>query len=144
MPFFDPVELRAIIEREQISRKRTGLRKIKILYCGNCQAEHDHVFLGWRDVPKQFVGVRICIECGFSPGLNQGVQDKDLRQAVLDADNHECVYCGSTEHLAVDHIVPHVRGGEKIFDNLLTACQSCNSSRRTGRTHVLRFGRFRK
>jgi len=40
-----------------------------------------------------------------------------------------CVYCGSDENLSLDHIVPVSKGGETIYDNLVVACQSCNSSK---------------
>ena len=41
-----------------------------------------------------------------------------------------CYYCGSTLNLAVDHLVPRIRGGADESDNLVWACRSCNSSKR--------------
>ena len=41
----------------------------------------------------------------------------------------ECIYCGETRHLALDHIVPTNRGGADIGDNVLWACLKCNSSK---------------
>lgn len=143
MAFFNIDEVCAAAERIR-NGQRDRVRKIRIRFCGNCGKDQEHVFLFYRDVPDAFVGTRICTVCGFAPGKNQGVTNKELRQAVLEADHYECVYCGSTDRLAVDHIVPHSRGGEMIFENLLTACWTCNSRRSTKRTPVLRFGRFRK
>jgi len=40
-----------------------------------------------------------------------------------------CVYCGSTEGLTFDHIVPLLQRGSHSFDNLCVACKSCNSSK---------------
>jgi len=40
-----------------------------------------------------------------------------------------CVYCGSTENLATDHIIPIDKGGTQDSKNLVTACKSCNSSK---------------
>jgi len=40
-----------------------------------------------------------------------------------------CTYCGTTENITVDHIVPLSRGGEHETDNLAAACYSCNSSK---------------
>lgn len=141
--FFNLEQLHAVAEDIRNTYKSRP-RKIRVKYCGNCKAERECVYLFYRDVPDEYVGSRICLTCGFSPGTNKGVRDKKLRQAVLDADNHECVYCGSTERLALDHIVPHSRGGETTFSNLLTTCHSCNSRRHTKRTPVVRYGRFRK
>src|SRR3990172_8813321 len=41
----------------------------------------------------------------------------------------ECVFCGSKEDLSTDHLIPVNRGGDDSADNLVLACQSCNSSR---------------
>ena len=48
-----------------------------------------------------------------------------------------CIYCGATEKLSTDHIIPISRAGvdpriEKLLntqDNCVCACQSCNSSK---------------
>lgn len=41
----------------------------------------------------------------------------------------ECVFCGSTENLQTDHLIPKSRGGVDSGDNLVLTCQRCNSSR---------------
>jgi len=40
-----------------------------------------------------------------------------------------CVYCDSTKDLTTDHLVPRNRGGDDSADNVVLACQSCNTSR---------------
>jgi hypothetical protein len=40
-----------------------------------------------------------------------------------------CCYCGSREHLSVDHLIPTKRGGANSGDNLVWACRSCNSAK---------------
>ncbi|MSV32289.1 MAG: HNH endonuclease [Bryobacterales bacterium] len=40
-----------------------------------------------------------------------------------------CCYCGSGEHLSVDHLIPTKRGGANTGDNLVWACRTCNSSK---------------
>ena len=40
-----------------------------------------------------------------------------------------CSYCGSRLNLAVDHLIPKIRGGADVQDNLILACRSCNSSK---------------
>jgi hypothetical protein len=40
-----------------------------------------------------------------------------------------CVFCGSTEDLSTDHLIPRSRGGDDSADNLVQACKTCNSSR---------------
>lgn len=44
--------------------------------------------------------------------------------------NHvKCAYCGKTDGLTVDHLVPKYSGGADGGDNLVYACKSCNSSK---------------
>jgi len=40
-----------------------------------------------------------------------------------------CVYCGSTDSLSTDHIIPISKGGNQDIKNLVTACKSCNASK---------------
>lgn len=40
-----------------------------------------------------------------------------------------CLKCGSTDNLSIDHIVPISRGGSNYFSNLQVLCRSCNSGK---------------
>lgn len=51
----------------------------------------------------------------------------DEREKVSNAGT--CVYCGATDALSLDHLIPRLRGGEDAADNLVTACRPCNSSK---------------
>jgi hypothetical protein len=42
---------------------------------------------------------------------------------------NSCVYCGSTEALCFDHLIPVSRGGPNIISNQVVACKACNSSK---------------
>ncbi|QXQ10830.1 HNH endonuclease [Paeniglutamicibacter sp. Y32M11] len=48
------------------------------------------------------------------------------RRGVLRRDGHSCGYCGRSAN-TIDHITPRCRGGEDSWENLVAACQSCNS-----------------
>lgn len=41
----------------------------------------------------------------------------------------ECVFCGATDELQTDHLIPKSRGGIDSADNLVLSCRSCNASR---------------
>jgi len=41
-------------------------------------------------------------------------------------DRFSCQYCGSTEDLTFDHVVPRARGGRTSWENVTTACAKCN------------------
>lgn len=49
------------------------------------------------------------------------------RQNIFKRDNNQCQYCGSSRDLTLDHVMPRSRGGKSTWDNLVTACKSCNS-----------------
>ena len=51
-------------------------------------------------------------------------------------DNHTCQYCNrsrsqlrSFEFLTRDHVVPECKGGKSTWDNLVTACSTCNNKK---------------
>lgn len=52
---------------------------------------------------------------------------------IIALDGGVCIYCGSTEKLCVDHMIPLVCGGDHEQDNLACACRRCNSGK-AGRT----------
>lgn len=51
------------------------------------------------------------------------------RQNIFKRDRGMCQYCGARDHLTLDHVIPKSRGGKSNWDNLVTACQRCNSQK---------------
>ncbi|MFT4032834.1 MAG: HNH endonuclease [Siphonobacter sp.] len=49
------------------------------------------------------------------------------RQNIFRRDANRCQYCGRTDELTLDHVIPKSRGGKSSWDNLTTACKRCNS-----------------
>ena len=41
-------------------------------------------------------------------------------------DKFLCQYCGSKNELTFDHLLPRSKGGKTNWDNVVTACSSCN------------------
>ena len=41
-------------------------------------------------------------------------------------DKFSCQYCGSSKELTFDHLLPRSKGGKTNWDNVVTACSSCN------------------
>jgi 5-methylcytosine-specific restriction endonuclease McrA len=51
------------------------------------------------------------------------------RREVFRRDHHTCQYCGSTKRLTLDHVIPRSKGGTHTWDNVVTACEKCNSAK---------------
>jgi len=60
---------------------------------------------------------------------NAGADFYDESIKIAKPKIYYCVYCGLTDNLSTDHIMPIVKGGTQDFKNLVTACLSCNSSK---------------
>jgi 5-methylcytosine-specific restriction endonuclease McrA len=56
----------------------------------------------------------------------RAVQRRISRRALFARDGHRCVYCGSTGRLTLDHVVPRSRGGDSVWENVVTSCAPCN------------------
>jgi len=55
------------------------------------------------------------------------------RRNVFWRDCQQCQYCGEKfkfDDLTMDHVVPKSKGGAKSWENIVTACASCNSKKR--------------
>jgi len=71
--------------------------------------------------------------------LNDFKRDCKLRNSKFKLNKEEvkeiyerdkvCVYCGSSEKLTFDHIIPVNKDGKTIIGNIVVACQPCNSSK---------------
>lgn len=104
-------------------------------------------FNGWRNALKAFVDYindsdDMADESGHgSEKIESQVIDKHktsrtinlkIRFLVLQRDNFKCCICGASPaknpsvELHIDHIIPWVKGGETVIDNLQTLCSKCN------------------
>ncbi len=55
------------------------------------------------------------------------VQRKISRRALFARDGWRCVYCGTTNgRMTLDHVIPRSRGGESVWENVVTSCAPCN------------------
>lgn len=51
------------------------------------------------------------------------------RHNIMRRDQYQCLYCGSTKNLTLDHLIPKSRGGNSSWTNLATACMRCNTKK---------------
>lgn len=49
------------------------------------------------------------------------------RTEVFNRDHYVCQYCGKEpKDLTLDHVIPRFRGGEHVWENVVSCCPSCN------------------
>lgn len=74
-------------------------------------------------------------------GMNS--QDKKRRvKALIVSNGDQCVYCGSSDRLTLDHKIPRSCGGPNALWNLQLLCFDCNQAKAdtgAGRATVLRW-----
>ena len=59
---------------------------------------------------------------------------KLTRFEIFNRDRYTCQYCGQqTRQLTLDHVIPRYRGGQHTWENVVSACVSCNRHK-AGRT----------
>ena len=57
----------------------------------------------------------------------QAIKRRISRRALFARDGWRCVYCGTAGgRLTLDHVVPRSRGGDSVWENVVTACAPCN------------------
>jgi len=49
------------------------------------------------------------------------------RREIFIRDNYTCQYCDrQLTDLTIDHVIPRSRGGQHVWDNVVSACRQCN------------------
>jgi 5-methylcytosine-specific restriction endonuclease McrA len=50
------------------------------------------------------------------------------RRAVFARDGGRCVYCAAPA-TSIDHVIPRSRGGEHVWENVVSCCRRCNHAK---------------
>ncbi|MDD3446269.1 MAG: HNH endonuclease [Zavarzinia sp.] len=64
----------------------------------------------------------VCLKTYVQPAKHPAF----TRFNVFLRDRFACQYCGRSDDLTFDHVVPRSRGGRTTWDNITTACSPCN------------------
>lgn len=73
--------------------------------------------------------VPLVIRLVYFVRIPQPVMLSPTRRSVALRDNFTCQYCGETPGrnlLTMDHVLPRSRGGQTSWENVVTACSTCN------------------
>ena len=68
------------------------------------------------------------------------------KKNVLRRDAYTCQYCGrnSGERMTIDHVIPRSLGGRTIWENVVSACRTCNVKKGNTPLHEARMSLLRK
>jgi 5-methylcytosine-specific restriction endonuclease McrA len=102
-------------------------RAFVLVYLQKAELLHEHPHLRLHTIDKAFSFPSIIRLYRYIHVPYKKVQLS--RQNVFRRDAHECLYCGSHHDLTIDHVTPKFLGGKDTWENLATACQSCNSKK---------------
>lgn len=85
----------------------------------------------WRPLGKDLaVAIKAADKINYFAALRgRSANGTQIRRKIFHRDGHRCVYCGATERLCLDHVVPTSAGGGATEENLVTACVSCNAKK---------------
>ena len=65
--------------------------------------------------------------------IKRPVVQEALRNTIFKRDGNQCLECGATEDLQIDHIVSLSKGGMTVLTNLQTLCETCNKHKAGGK-----------
>ena len=81
-------------------------------------------------------GFRGKLNYGFIADRFKALRDREITMSGTNRERQreqevpqECVFCGSTRDLQVDHLISRNQGGSDSADNVVWSCRFCNSSR---------------
>ena len=91
-------------------------------------------------IPEEIEACRVLMQEHQESGLLPVVSEKEVdyynvrenRLQIYERDEYKCKYCGKqlTRFTAtLDHVIPVTEAGTNSYDNLVTACLSCNSEK---------------
>lgn len=67
------------------------------------------------------------------------------KRNILKRDNYQCQYCGQVDRkMTIDHVVPKKRKGPETWENLVTACATCNARKGDGKPEQAGLSLLRK
>jgi 5-methylcytosine-specific restriction endonuclease McrA len=115
----------------------TAKRALILILEGKAVVVEEHPTLEVRSVSQNF-------KVPMMVALKHYIQSKRIFQSkatltqrnLFMRDNNTCQYCNrhrnalhAKEFLTRDHIVPECRGGRSTWENLVTACSTCNNKK---------------
>ena len=51
------------------------------------------------------------------------------RRKIIEKWDYKCAYCGSEDHITIDHVIPRAKGGHDVPTNMVCCCHTCNQDK---------------
>ena len=112
------------LQDESVSSLKT-ISKIKVFYEDDIEFAKELSIKNNKGyyINKDFWDAKVRVE--------RAKVSKKMRLSILSRDHFKCKYCGSTQNLEIDHIIPISKGGKSEYNNLQTLCHRCNVNKGT-------------
>lgn len=115
-------------------RNRKATREAARKYYAENQGERLVYAKKYRELNRSLIRKRARERYAANPGLyrlraRERAFTGETAAYVAELLEQPCAYCGSTEQIEIEHVVPYSRGGKTEPDNLVPACLPCNRSK---------------
>lgn len=120
-----------VFSKNYLPMSRVNIKRaVALLITGQAEPLDDTSLKGW-EVRSPSVVLQVPEHIRLTVGNTERLWKVPPvnRREVLRRDAHTCQYCGSTKKLTLDHVLPRSRGGAHTWDNVVAACESCNSTK---------------
>lgn len=115
----------------------TAKRALILVIEGKATPIEDHPYLVVRSVSRSFkVPVMVALKAFVKSHKIFRTKASLTQKNLFLRDDHTCQYCGrhrnelrGHEFLTRDHIHPEDKGGGSTWENLVTACSTCNNKK---------------
>jgi 5-methylcytosine-specific restriction endonuclease McrA len=79
-----------------------------------------------REIRSPYFSMKLPSVISLKTFIKPSEHPNFTRFNVFLRDKFLCQYCGSDQELTFDHLLPRSKGGQTNWDNVVTACSSCN------------------
>ncbi|MBZ8183051.1 HNH endonuclease [Oscillatoria salina] len=120
-----------VFSKNYLPISRVNIRRAIVLLVTGKAEPLDFLFeVGWK-VRSPSVILQVPAQIRLTMTSNERVWKIPPvnRREVLRRDCQTCQYCGSKKNLTLDHVIPRSQGGKHSWDNVVIACQRCNSKK---------------
>lgn len=135
--------LAQMAEYRKTGAVRESMRRYRLRNPGKCRARvmawraanPEAVKRGWKrwaDTPRGRMMLRansIRRQARMRSAIGGDYSPADVRARFAEFGN-ACAYCGRTEELTIDHVIPVAKNGHDKIYNIAPACSWCNTSKR--------------